>query len=77
MNSLPRLNLLGMASVAMLLAAGCASTKLETQWADPQLAATSLRGARVLVACDAYDIQVKHACAEQMASERRCGALFP
>jgi len=55
-------------AVAMLLAA-CASTRLDAQWSDPQLAPNSLRGARIMIACEAYDMVIKRICQDQMASE--------
>ena len=59
--------------------AGCASTRLDAQWSDPQLAANSLRGARVLVVCEAYDLAVKRICQDQMAAEvvARGGTAVP
>jgi len=56
-------------SAVALLLAGCASTRLDAQWADPQLAAGSLRGARVMVACEAHDLVIKRICEDQMAAE--------
>jgi len=57
-------------TLATLLLAACASTEIESQWADPQLAGTTtLRGAKVAVVCEAYDLDVKSACQEQVASE--------
>jgi hypothetical protein len=56
------------AALALLLA-GCASTRLDAQWSDSQLAPGSLRGARVMVACEAYDTVIKHICQDQMAAE--------
>lgn len=53
---------------AAALLAGCASTRLDAQWSDPQLAPGSLRGARVMVACEAYDLVVKRICLDQMAA---------
>src|SRR5207248_11166547 len=46
--------------------AGCASTQLEAQWVDPQLAHGTLRGARVLIACDAAETVVKRICQDQL-----------
>lgn len=69
MATLSRPGLCVAALCATSLLAACASTKVDTQWADPQFTGTSLRGARVLVACDAYDIGLKHLCEEQLASE--------
>jgi len=58
------------ASVALaMLLAGCASTRLDAQWSDPQLAPNSLRGARIMIACEAYDLVIKRICQDQMASE--------
>ena len=59
---------LAFAAVAAALA-GCASTRLDAQWADPQLSPNSLRGARVMVVCEAYDLAVKRICQDQMAAE--------
>lgn len=49
--------------------AGCASTRLDAQWSDPQLAPNPLRGARVMVVCEAYDLAIKRICQDQMAAE--------
>jgi hypothetical protein len=58
---------------------GCASTRLDAQWSDPQLAPNSLRGARVMVVCEAYDLAVKRICQDQMAAEvvARGGTAVP
>jgi hypothetical protein len=61
--------LLPAAAAAAALAAGCASTRLDAQWADPQAAPGSLRGARVMVACEAHDMVIKRICQDRMASE--------
>jgi len=53
---------------AAMLLAGCASTRLDAQWSDPQHAPGSLRGARVMVACEAYDQVIKRICLDQMAA---------
>lgn len=58
-------------AIAALLT-GCASEpRVETQWSDPQLGANSslLRGARVLVACNADDRAVLQICQERLAAE--------
>jgi hypothetical protein len=49
--------------------AGCASTQLEAQWVDPQFAAGSLHGARVLIACEASEMVVQQMCQDQLAAE--------
>ncbi|HEU5297397.1 MAG TPA: hypothetical protein VFU71_21645 [Burkholderiaceae bacterium] len=57
------------AAAAASLFAGCAATRLDAQWADPQLTPGTLRGARVMVACEAHDMVIKRICQDQMASE--------
>jgi hypothetical protein len=57
------------AATASLLVA-CASTpQLDAQWADPSLGPSLLRGARVLVACDASEVVIRQICQDQLASE--------
>jgi hypothetical protein len=51
------------------LLGGCASTQLDAQWVDPQLGPNPLRSARVLIACEAYDMVIKRICQDQLASE--------
>ncbi len=64
---------------ALAALTGCASTRLDAQWADPQLGANPLRGARVMVVCEAYDLAVKRICQDQMAAEvvARGGTAVP
>lgn len=51
--------------------AGCASTtpRLDAQWMDPQMRPTSLRGTKVLVACDSHDALMRRVCQEQIAAQ--------
>lgn len=51
------------------LLTGCASTQLDGQWSDPQMAANPLRGARVMIACEAYELLIKRLCLDQLAAE--------
>ena len=70
----------GAAALAASLLAGCASTQLDAQWSDPALAPSLLRGARVLVACDAQELVVRQICQDQLASEvvaRGATPVFP
>lgn len=55
--------------VAAGLLAGCASPQLDAQWRDPGLESNFLRGARVLVACDAFEVVIRQICQDQLASE--------
>jgi hypothetical protein len=61
------------ASVAAVTAAlcGCATQAVDAQWRDPQLAASPnfLRGARVLVACQAAELTVQQICQDRLSSE--------
>ena len=52
-----------------LLLAGCAATKLDSQWADPQFQGRSLRGATVFVVCEAGDATTKSLCQDQLAAQ--------
>lgn len=69
--SIPHLRLAG-ATIALLalLGSGCASApQLEAQWSDASLGPGLLRGARVLVACDAAELVVRQICQDRLASE--------
>lgn len=59
----------GVAALAALLLAGCASTRIGAQWSDPQFAGSSLRGARVLVVCAAPELPLKQICQDRLAAE--------
>jgi hypothetical protein len=60
----------GIAAAAAALLVGCASTpQLDAQWSDPSLGASFLRGARVLVACDAFELVVRQICQDQLAAQ--------
>jgi hypothetical protein len=66
-----------LAAAAGALLAGCASTRLDAQWTDPQAGAMAMRGGRVLVACEAYEPVVKRLCQEQMAARVRAAGAQP
>jgi hypothetical protein len=66
------------ATAALLLLVGCASTQLDNQWTDPAFAQGGLlRGARVLVACEAYDPVIKQLCEERLADELSARGATP
>jgi hypothetical protein len=58
---------------ALLLAAGltaaCATTKMDAQWSNPEFAGKSLRGATVLVVCQARDFTTQAVCEDQAAAQ--------
>ena len=51
--------------------AGCATTKMNMQWSDPEFAGRSLRGEKVLVVCDAPDAAIRGVCQDQVAAQVR------
>jgi hypothetical protein len=66
------------AACAALLFTGCASTKLDAQWADPQLATGKpLRGARVLVVCESPDQVLRRVCQDQMGAQLATAGAVP
>lgn len=56
------------ALAATVLATGCASTKLDASWTNPEYAGKSLQGATVLVACQARDFTTQAVCEDQVAA---------
>jgi hypothetical protein len=64
-------------ATALMALAGCASTQLDAEWRDPQLSPGSLRGARVLVACDAFEAVVVQLCRDQIASAVAAQGAIP
>ncbi|RZI74974.1 MAG: hypothetical protein EOP80_09670 [Variovorax sp.] len=66
-------------AVAGLLAACSAAPHREAQWADPTFGTQSrlLRGARVLVACDVYDLALRRICEDQVSEELRSQGASP
>ena len=61
---------LAIVAAAAASLAGCATgPQLEAQWSDPSVGQSFLRGARVLVACDAYEVVVRQICQDKLAGE--------
>ena len=59
-----------LAAACAVLVGACASTpQLDAQWSDASLGPNLLRGARVLVACDAAELVIRQICQDQLASE--------
>ena len=62
----------GAAVLGTALLSACASTPpISAEWTDPGLGPRSglLRGATVLVSCEAQDIAVRNVCTDQLAAE--------
>jgi hypothetical protein len=55
--------------LGMSLLAGCATTQLGSQYADPQFPAQALRGATVLVVCEAPETALRLICEREMTSQ--------
>ena len=58
-------------AVAALTAAlaGCATTQIDAQWSNPEYAGRSLRGAPVLVVCEAQEPTLQRICEDQVAGQ--------
>ncbi|MDN3922639.1 hypothetical protein [Roseateles violae] len=56
------------AGAALALLAGCASTQVGAQWSDPSFRGQSLRGARLLVVCEAPDPATQRICQDELAA---------
>jgi hypothetical protein len=67
------------ASIAALglLLAGCATTKLDASWSNPEFAGKSLRGQTVLVACQARDFTTQAVCEDQIAARLATAGVKP
>jgi hypothetical protein len=59
-----------------LLGAGCASNP-QAEWTDPQFQGRSLKGTKVLVACDAAEVALQRICEDQTASRLREAGVTP
>ena len=69
-HSVYRAAMAGAAAAAGFALVGCAtSPQLDAQWREPGLSGNFLRGARVLVACDAFEVVIRQVCQDQLASE--------
>ena len=56
------------AGLALTLLGGCASTAIDAQWADAKLPPNLLRGARVMVVCEAQDVAIQRLCQDQVVA---------
>lgn len=56
-------------AAVVAVAAGCAAPTLDAQWRDPQVPGSYLRGAKVLVTCEAGDVTLKRICEDQLVAE--------
>lgn len=71
-----RAALISLASLAAL--SGCATQALDAQWSDPQLTANApLKGARVLVVCEAQDEVLRRICQDNIGAELTKAGVSP
>jgi hypothetical protein len=56
------------ALLGLLLLAGCATTQVGAQWSDPAFRGQTLRGARLLVVCDAPDPAMQRICQDELSA---------
>ena len=54
-------------SAAVLLSA-CATTRMDAQWSNPEYKGRSVKGASILVACEAQDLTLQRICEDQLAA---------
>ena len=73
MNSTTR----SLTALAAAVLAGCAGPTLDAQWRDPQLTANYLRGARVLVACEAAVVVLQRICEDQLSLGLKARGAVP
>lgn len=59
---------LALGASAALMAA-CATTQLDGQWTNPEYSGRNLRGAPVLVACEAQEPTLQRICEDQVAGQ--------
>ena len=59
------------------LGAGCATAPIDAQWRDPQLGPGYLRGARVLVVCEAGEVVLQRICEDQLAAGLKARGAVP
>ena len=61
----PTLTVLALSAVLLV---SCATTQVDAQWTNPEYQGRSVRGASVLVACEAPDLTVQRICEDQLAA---------
>jgi hypothetical protein len=65
----PRIAVATAFAMGGLMLAGCATTQVGAQWKDPAFQGQSLRGARVLVACDAAEPVIRRICQDELSAQ--------
>jgi hypothetical protein len=65
-----------LAALGLMLAA-CATTQVGAQWMDPAFQGQSLRGARLLVVCDAGDPVMQRICQDEVSAQVKALGATP
>jgi len=68
---------LALAGLCAWLLVGCATTRIDAQWVDPQFARQPLSGTKVLVECGGADTTVRQLCSEQLAMQLSMRGVLP
>lgn len=63
--------------ISVLLLTGCATTKMEAQWSNPEFSGAKLRDQPVMVACQARDFTVQAVCEDQVAAQLSARGVKP
>jgi len=71
------LSLCLLSTLGALLVASCASTKIPAQWSDPAFANQALRGAKVLVVCEAEEPAIQRICQDEVAARMSATGVVP
>ena len=64
-------------AAGLLLLAGCASTRLDAEWIDPQFKGRPLRGTKVFVVCQTPEAAIRLTCEQQMALQVTAAGATP
>jgi hypothetical protein len=59
------------------LNSGCSSNPVQAEWTDPAFTNHPLRGAKVLVLCEASDVPIQRVCEEQMRAQVATSGATP
>ena len=63
--------------VCAVLNSGCSSNPVQAEWTDPAFTNHPLRGAKVLVLCEASDVPIQRVCEEQMRAQVATSGATP
>jgi hypothetical protein len=66
-----------LSAFAAVLIGGCASTRIQAQWTDPEFADHPLRGAKVFIVCNAKETAIKRNCEDQLVTQVAASGATP